>query len=156
MEGEEQRAIRNLEGWADKWQMAFNASKCHILYLGGSGGDREFSYTIGGVESTHVENERNRGVVMILSSLKPLQQCTKALSRVNQVLGQLARGVGYRDKDTFLQLYTLSHTLVMQWLAGAHVPRVTGSDWERVQSRAVGMVSNPRGETTRIGYGKRG
>ena len=38
-------------------------------------------------------------------TLKPSLQCAKASARANQVLGQIARGVGYRDKVTFLQLY---------------------------------------------------
>ena len=94
-------AISGLEGWADKWQMEFNASMCHVLHLGR--GNREYSYSMGGVELASVEQEKDVGV-MIHNTLKPSIQCAKASTRANQVLGQLARGVGYTDKATFLKL----------------------------------------------------
>ena len=68
-----QEAIRGLEGWAEKWQMEFNAGKCHVLHLGR--GNREYSYTMGGVELASVESEKDVGV-MIHSSMKPALQCT--------------------------------------------------------------------------------
>ena len=95
-------AISGLEGWADKWQMEFNASKCHVLHLGR--GNREYSYSMGGLELASVEQEKDVGV-MIHNTLKPSILCDKSSTRANQVLGQLARGIGYTDKATFLKLY---------------------------------------------------
>ena len=59
-------------------------------------GNKEFKLTMGGVELASVEEEKDVGV-MIHHTLRPSLQCAKASARANQVLGQLARGVGYRD-----------------------------------------------------------
>ena len=70
-------------------------------------------------------------------------------TRENQVLGQLARAVGWRDKDTFLKLdcaYMRPHLeyAIQSW-----------SPWliqdkevlEKVQKRAIRMVSNLKYKT---------
>ena len=146
VETEEQRealqeAIRGLEGWADKWQMEFNASKCHVLHLGRR--NNEYSYTMGGVELARVEEEKDVGV-MIHHTLKPSLQCAKASARANQVLGQLARGVGYRDKVTFLQLYRVYVRPHLEYAVVSWCPWSKGDRdcLEKVQRRALGMVTN--------------
>ena len=48
-----------------------------------------------------VVSEKDVGV-LIHESVKPSLQCAKAAEKANQVLGQLARAVTYRDKQTFL------------------------------------------------------
>ena len=148
MEDEEQRgqlqdAIRGLEEWAAKWQMEFKAGKCHVLHLGR--GNREFSYTMGGVQLASIQEEKDVGVI-IHSSLKPSLQCAKAAARANQVLGQLARGVGYRDKVTFLQLYRVYVRPHLEYAVTCWSPWTKGDRecLEKIQRRAVGMVTNLR------------
>ena len=41
-----QAAISNLEQWSQEWKMMFNASKCHMLYLGS--GNKKFEYVMDG------------------------------------------------------------------------------------------------------------
>ena len=36
---------------------------------------------------------------------KPSLQCVRAEAKANQVLGQISRGVTFRDKDTFVRMY---------------------------------------------------
>ena len=43
--------------------------------------------------------------VIINDDLKPSLQCARAAAKANQVLGQIARGVCFRDKDNMLRLY---------------------------------------------------
>lgn len=61
---------------------------------------------MGGAELARVECEKDVGV-MVHRSLKPSMQCTRARGRANLMLGQLTRAVGYRDKRTFLRLYSV-------------------------------------------------
>ena len=84
--------------------MIINSSKCHMLHLNNN--TKKFRYVMGGQVLDSVESEKDVGV-MIHQSLKPSLQCIKAAEKANQVLGQLSRGVTYRDKQTFLRLYAL-------------------------------------------------
>ena len=112
VENEEDRAkmqheIDNLMAWTEKWQMQFNAGKCSIMHLGKN--NRKYSYTMGGyapagvVLATSTE-EKDVGV-MISDNLKPAAQVAKAVSKANQVLGQMSRAFHYRDKYTWIRLY---------------------------------------------------
>jgi ABC-type transporter MlaC component len=77
--------------------MMFNTSKCHMLHLGNGN-------KIGGQVLDAVESEKDVGV-MVHQSLKPSLQCTTAAEKANLILGQLSRGITYRDKQTFLKLF---------------------------------------------------
>ena len=43
--------------------------------------------------------------VLTTTDLKPSKQCSAAAGKANGVLGQISRGVKYRDKKTFIQRY---------------------------------------------------
>ena len=99
-----QAGLSNLEQWSADWQMLFNVSKCHILHIGSK--NLGFKYSMDGNELVEATEEKDVGV-MITTNLKPSTQCAKAAKKANQVLGQLARAVTYRNR-TFLNLF-LSH-----------------------------------------------
>ena len=82
--------------------MLFNSGKCHVLHLGSRNSKHE--YSMGGEILEATDSEKDVGI-HVHQSLKPSLQCAKASAKANQVLGQLSRAVGYRDKDTFLKLY---------------------------------------------------
>ena len=95
-----QREIDKLVDWTMKWQMEFNASKCKVVHFGKK--NPGYTYTMGGfapagVVLEAVEEEKDVGV-MITTNLKPSIQCAKAAKKANQVLGQMARALHYRDK----------------------------------------------------------
>ena len=50
------------------------------------------------------EAEKDVGV-MVTSNLKPSVQCANIAKKANMVLGQIARGVSYRDRTTFMRLF---------------------------------------------------
>ena len=84
---------------------------------------------------------------MITSNLKPSVQCARAAKKANLVLGQLARGVSYRDKSTFIKLYKTFVLPHLSYAASAWCPYSKGDKelLEKVQKRAVMMVTNVRG-----------
>ena len=146
VETEEQRrifqeGIRRLEAWSTEWQMLFNEDKCHILHLGGK--NAKFSYSMGGRVLEEVDNEKDLGVI-IHSSLKPSMQCARAAGRANQVLGQLGRAVTYRDKKTFLKLYSVYVRPHLEYAVQSWCPYTLEDKavLEKIQKRSVSMVSN--------------
>ena len=151
VESEEQRdalqeGIASLENWSREWQMLFNTSKCHILHIGAK--NQQFDYIMGGVPLEKVEFEKDIGV-MIHQTLKPSLQCTKAAAKANQVLGQLARGVTYRDRNTFLRLYTVYVRPHLEYAVASWCPYNKGDKevLEKVQRRALAMISNLKGKS---------
>ena len=81
---------------------------------------------------------------MIHQSLKPSLQCIKAAEKANQVLGQLSRGVTYRDKQTFRRLYAVYVRPHMEYAVASWSPWLQSDKevLEKVQRRAINMVSN--------------
>ena len=151
VESEEQReelqsTINRLVGWSVEWQMLFNSEKCHILHLGPR--NAKYEYTMEGRVLEGVESEKDVGVI-VHKSLKPSMQCAKAAGRANAILGQLSRAVSYRDKDTFLKLYKVYVRPHLEYAVASWSPWTVGDRevLEKVQRRALGMVSNMRGRT---------
>ena len=136
-----QKGIDQLQAWADTWQMDFNQGKCHILHLGSR--NNGYEYTMGGVKLEKSEAEKDLGV-MIHESLKPTMQCARAAKRGNAVLGQLLRGVGYRDKKVFIDMYKTYVRPQLEYCSAAWSPWTVGNTdlLEAVQKRAVKAVTN--------------
>ena len=84
---------------------------------------------------------------MVTADLKPSVQCAKVAKKANLVLGQLARGVTYRDKVTFIRLYQVFVLRHLCYCAPAWSPytRADVDLLEKVQKRAVMMVTNIKG-----------
>ena len=78
---------------------------------------------------------------MVTSNLKPSEQCARVAKKANMVLGQLARGVTYRDRVTFIRLYQVFVLPHLSYAVSAWAPY----NKEKVQQRAVMMMSNLRG-----------
>ena len=97
-----QDMLNNLEDWSRDWQMLFNMDKCHVIHLGRQ--NKQFGHLWGGGDLMETCAEKDVGV-MVTSNLKPSEQCARAAKKANMVLGQLARGVTYRDRVTFIRLY---------------------------------------------------
>ena len=136
--------VRQLRRLGSVWQMAFNTDKCHVLHTGKK--NTEHNYRWGQGFLAKANEEKDVGVI-ISSSLKPSLQCAKAASRANQVLGQMARSVTYRDKFTFIRLYKVYVRPHLQYCSPAWSPYSVGDRevLESVQRRAVNMVSNISG-----------
>ena len=141
-----QTGLDNLQQWADTWQMAFNVSKCHIMHFGKT--NRRYKYNLGGSQLEATEWEKDVGVV-VSNDLKPSLQCAKAAAKANQVLGQISRGITYRDKDTFLKLYKTYVRPHLEYCQAAWAPWLEGDKrvLEKVQERAMRMISNLKGRS---------
>ena len=149
VETEEDRAnfqamLDNLTQWSTDWQMLFNVDKCHILHIGKKNPEFVYRWGTGTLESA--EEEKDVGMI-ISKTLKPSLQCAKAAKKANQVLGQLSRGLTYRDKNIFIKLYKVYVRPHLQYCSSAWSPyTVADKDLlENVQRRAIRMVSGLEG-----------
>ena len=108
--------LDNLGKWSSDWQMLFNVDKCHVLYVGKKNPKFEYSWGDGKLEVA--EEEKDVGVI-VTATLKPSLQCAKAAKKANQVLGQMSRGITYRDKYTFTRLYKVYVRPHLQYCSSA-------------------------------------
>ena len=141
-----QLGLDRLMSWSTDWQMLFNVDKCHIIHAGQ--GNHCHEYTMGGRVLEEVEFEKDVGV-LLHKSFRPSMQCAKAAKKANSVLGQLCRGISYRDRDIFIGLYTTYVRPHLEYCAQPWSPWTIGDKevLEAVQRRAVGMVTNLNGKS---------
>ena len=104
-------------------------------------------YTMRGVTLGAAEWEKDLGVV-VHQSLRPSLQCARAAKKANGVLGQLCRGLGDRDKEVFINLYT-TYVRHLEYGIQAWSSWTAGDKevLEAVQRRAVIAVTNLKSRT---------
>ena len=101
----------------------------------------------GGQILEETTEEKDVGVI-ISNTLKPSAHCAKAAKKANQVLGQMSRGLHFRDKYTWIRLYCQYCRCHLDYCSQAYSPW-TQADinlLESVQERAVRMVSGLKGK----------
>ena len=141
-----QEGLNNLMKWSQDWQMEFNVDKCHVMHIGSS--NHKYKYKMGDKELESSDFGKDIGVI-VHRNLRPSLQCSKAAQKANAVLAQLTRAVSYRDKETFLHLYRTYVRSLLDYCSSAWSPWTQGDKEvvEKVQRRAIGMVTNFRGKT---------
>ena len=87
--------------------------------------------------------------MIVHQSLRPSLQCARAAKKANGVLGQLCKGVGYRNKEVFTGLYLTYVRPHLEYAIQAWSPWTAGDKevLEAVQRRAVRAVTNLKGRT---------
>ena len=103
----EQRAqlqtdIGKLTEWANKWQLRFNAGKCHVLHLGYRNINQDYYMNNQKLESTREEKDLG---VTVDQELNFIKHIASQISKANRLLGQIRRSFTYLDKDTMRQLF---------------------------------------------------
>jgi Reverse transcriptase (RNA-dependent DNA polymerase)/Endonuclease-reverse transcriptase len=140
-----QRALDGLVNWTETWGMRFNVKKCKVMHLGRR--NPKHDYLMAGAVLDKTREEKDLGVI-ISDSLKPAAQCAQAAKTAQTVLGQISRAFQYRDKKVFVQLYKQYVRPHLEFAVQAWSPSsVADCDTlEKVQKRAVGMVSGLRSQ----------
>jgi hypothetical protein len=141
-----QKALDDLCDWADRWGMEFNIPKCKVMHMGHQNPEHKFSMRGKELETTCEEKDIG---VAVTSNLKPSAQCAKAAKTAQTLLGQLSRAFHYRDRHVFARLYKQYVRPHLEFSTAAWSPW-TAQDIERlekVQKRAVNMVSGLKGTT---------
>ncbi len=138
--------------WADTWGMAFNVKKCKVMHIGVR--NPGYEYFMGGTKLDTTKEERDIGV-MVSSSLKPGAQYSKTASTAEVVLGQISRAFHYRDRHTFVNLYKQYVRPHLEFAVQAWTQHDKDL-LEKVQKRAVAMVSGLQGTTCEERLGELG
>jgi hypothetical protein len=135
-----QSALNKLCDWTDQWGMQFNVAKCKVMHFGRT--NPKYEYEMRGQKLEKVDTERDIGVT-VSNNLKPSAQCAKAAATARTVLGQISRSFHYRDKKTFVKLYTTYVRPHLEFCTPAWSPwtRADIDCIENVQKKMVGMVS---------------
>ena len=135
-----QASLDKLTDWATKWGMSFNTDKCKVMHIGR--GNQQQDYNMNSKVLSKTESEKDIGV-FTHKSLKPSLQCKEAARRANGVLSQILRSFHYRDKKTFVQLYTTYVRPHLEFSTPAWNPWLQKNIdvLENVQKRALKMIS---------------
>jgi Reverse transcriptase (RNA-dependent DNA polymerase)/Endonuclease-reverse transcriptase len=141
-----QLALDRLIDWSERWGMIFNVKKCIVMHIGRN--NPQSDYVMKNTTLGTTKEEKDLGVA-ISDSLKPAAQCARAAKTALAVLGQITRAFRYRDKLTFVQLYKQYVRPHLEFSVQAWSPwqQADKDKLERVQQKAIGMVSGLRGRT---------
>jgi ribonucleases P/MRP protein subunit RPP40 len=137
--------LDRLVGWSEMWGMRFNVKKCKVMHLGRK--NNKYDYEMAGQKLDTTKEEKDLGVI-ICDNLKTAAQCAKAAKTAQSVLGQISRAFQYRDKVVFMQLYKQYVRPHLEFAVQAWSPHNAADIevLEKVQRKAVGMVSGLRGQ----------
>ncbi len=126
--------------------MSFYVAKCKVMHVGARNPCNE--YRMAGVKLATTREERDIGVT-VCSNLKPGAQCRKVARTAAAVLGQVSRTFHCRDRFMFVNLYKQYVRPHLEFAIQAWSPwtQQDKEELERVQRRAVGMVSGLKGTT---------
>jgi hypothetical protein len=106
------------------------------------------TYSMNNQQLATTEDERDIGVC-VSKNLKPSAQCAQAARTAQTVLSQLTRAFHYRDRYIFKKLYVQYVRPHLEFAATAWSPWLEADKavLEKIQQRAVAMVSGLKGKT---------
>jgi hypothetical protein len=125
--------------------MSFNEKKCKVMHVGRNNPNSD--YYMNGVRLAVVEEEKDVGIT-VHRSLKPARHCERVAATAMGVLKQMTKNFHYRDRNIFLKLYTQYVRPHVEFATPAWSPWLLSDikTIEKVQEKAVGMISGLKGE----------
>ena len=134
-----QADLDKLQEWSDRWFLKFNTGKCKKIGFGPR--NSNFSYSMGGTQLTHSQQESDLGVV-ISADLKPSAQVVKAASSANSMLGQIRKTFTCLNEKTLPPLFKALVRPRMEFAIQAWSPylRKDVQKLEKIQRRATKLV----------------
>jgi len=97
-----QRDLDQLEKWAEKWQMEFNADKCEILHFGRTNQSRK--YRLNGRTLKSAVEQRDLGI-QVQNSLKVTSQVDRVVKSAFGTLAFINRSIEYKSWSVMVRLY---------------------------------------------------
>ena len=97
-----QKDLNTLVEWSKTWMMNFNFDKCHVLHIGNS--NPQVNYTMENVSIKSVQKEKDLGVI-ISSDLKQSNQCAEVVKTANKLVGFIGRSFTFKSEKIILTLY---------------------------------------------------
>ena len=139
-----QKDLDNLIQWADRWQLRFNAEKCHTLHLGY--GNQYHQYCMKKQNSDEKVKlnpsvvEKDLGV-LVDKDLKFTQHIESQVKKANRLLGLIRRSFTFMDKECMKQLFT---SLVRPHLEFGNVA------WAPYLEKHIKAIENVQHRATKI------
>ncbi len=96
-----QGVLNKISAWSARWEMPFNAKKCHSLQVGTE--NLKYDYEISGEKLESVHSVKDLSVT-ITSNLKFSQECKDAAGKANRMLSFMKRNFSFRNKGIDLPL----------------------------------------------------
>ena len=100
-----QRDLDQLEKWAEKWQMEFNADKCEILHFGRTNQSR--TYRVNGRTLKSAVEQRDLGI-QVQNSLKVTSQVDRVVKSAFGTLAFINWSIEYKSWSVMVRLYKAS------------------------------------------------
>lgn len=97
-----QEDLDSLLGWAERWQLVFNAKKCKVMHLGKNNKNFEYHMKEESLETTSCEKDLG---VWVDNQLKLSTHAETQAKKANKILGLIRRSFTNLDKQVFCQLY---------------------------------------------------
>jgi hypothetical protein len=133
-----QEDLQQLQQWADKWGMRFNASKCQLLRISRSTRSLERFYTINNQILEQVSSAKYLGV-LLNDQLKWDSHIDSITARANSIIGFLRRNLSLCNRDLKELAYFSLTRSILEYACQAWDPH-TKKDitrLEMVQRRAA-------------------
>jgi len=138
------RDLRNLEVWAENWQMEFNTDKCSVIHLGKN--NPKSIYSLCNKEIKSSTKERDLGVI-VDSTMKFSEHCNAVARSANATLGMIKRNVVSRNKNIVTKIYKALVRPKLDYCVQAWRPYLKKDveQLEKVQRRATKFISECKG-----------
>ncbi len=91
-----QKDLTKLYEWSQKWQMEFNADKCHVMKFGKSEIGPDWEYKLGNDRLLEFEKDKNLGVV-INNRLSPEEHIQEKVRNMHNLLANMRVAFTYID-----------------------------------------------------------
>ena len=136
-----QKDINTLAEWADRWQMAFNASKCKVMHIGRT--NVKTDYSMGDTVLAKCSSEKDLGV-NLSDTLKAEKQCAEAAKKGNRVLSLIKCNFKFFTKDIIIRLHKQMVRPHLEYAIQAWSPYLQKDidKLEKVQRRATKMIKD--------------
>jgi hypothetical protein len=136
-----QQDLQTIFSWADRWQMAFNASKCQQLTITRKRNPSDFNYTVSKQVIQQVASHKYLGVT-ISSDLTFKEHITNIRSKAGSTLGIIRRNLGPCSQEVKLKAYQSLVRPQLEYAAAAWSPHTSRDikSLETVQRQAVRFI----------------
>ena len=100
-----QKDLRKLYDWSHKWQMEFNAEKCHVMKFGKSAKMPDWDYLLGSNTLQESNKEKDLGVI-INNKLSPEDHINDKVRNTYNLLANMRMAFAYIDEEMVKKIIT--------------------------------------------------
>jgi len=146
-----QQDLDMLVTWADRWQMKFNISKCHIIHMSRKRHPPHYTYYMKNLPLSVVQSYPYLGVT-ISSDLRWREHIDGVAAKANRILGLLRRNIRECPIDTKSLAYKSLVLPILEYASAAWDP-YRGTDvqkLEQIQRRAARFVHGDYRRTSSV------